>query len=274
MKIYESMAAIMADAGAITKSKKNQMQGFMFRGIDDVYNSLHSLFAKHQVLCVPVVEEYKHTDAGTTKNGTMQTRAIVKMGYKFIASDGSEVVASILGEGIDSGDKSTAKAMSVAHKYLLLQTFLIPTEDLVDGDAESPVVHKDKVAIDGMIAMHKEGMKDASPSRKIVLESLVTDLEQKLNPPPVVDQTDWKMFSFSGKNLRPESPLYGKTLGDLFFDSPKEYADDVYEYVRSKFMKRFEDQIARSTDANKLYTENDMHLYNACLKARKHLDQR
>lgn len=245
MKIYESMAAIMSDAGAITKSKKNQMQGFMFRGIDDVYNSLHSLFAKHQVLCVPVVEEYKHTDAGTTKNGTMQTRAIVKMGYKFIASDGSEVVASILGEGIDSGDKSTAKAMSVAHKYLLLQTFLIPTEDLVDGDAESPVIH--------------------TPAKKPISP------EQKA---PIVDlSTDWKSFSFAGKNLRSESPLFGKTLGDLFVNTEKEYANDVYDYIRSKFMKRFEDLLCRSTAENILYPESDMHLYNACIMARKHLDQ-
>jgi hypothetical protein len=247
MKIYESMAAIMSDAGAITKSKKNQMQGFMFRGIDDVYNSLHSLFAKHQVLCVPVVEEYKHTDAGTTKNGTMQTRAIVKMGYKFIASDGSEVVASILGEGIDSGDKSTAKAMSVAHKYLLLQTFLIPTEDLVDGDAESPVVH--------------------APKAKAV------ESEQKAPAPVVEVPLDWKSFSFAGKNLRPESPLFGKTLGDLFLNTEKEYANDVYDYIRSKFMKRFEDLLCRSTAMNILYPESDMHLYNACIMARKHLDQ-
>ncbi len=132
--------------------------------------------------------------------------------------------------------------MSVAHKYLLLQTFLIPTEDLVDGDAESPVVHAVKAKVE--------------------------------NPTPVVEvPLDWKQFSFAGKNLRSESPLFGKTLGDLFVNTEKEYANDVYDYIRSKFMKRFEDLLCRSTAENILYPESDMHLYNACIMARKYLDQ-
>jgi hypothetical protein len=35
---------------------------------------------------------------------------------------------------MDSGDKGCNKALAVAHKYALFQTFLIPTEDAVDPD--------------------------------------------------------------------------------------------------------------------------------------------
>jgi hypothetical protein len=118
---------------------------------------------------------------------------------------------------------------------------------LVDGDAESPVVH--------------------APKAKAV------ESEQKAPAPVVEVPLDWKSFSFAGKNLRPESPLFGKTLGDLFLNTEKEYANDVYDYIRSKFMKRFEDLLCRSTAMNILYPESDMHLYNACIMARKHLDQ-
>jgi hypothetical protein len=38
---------------------------------------------------------------------------------------------------MDSGDKSSNKAMSVAHKYALLQAFCIPTKDIDDPDAET-----------------------------------------------------------------------------------------------------------------------------------------
>ena len=38
---------------------------------------------------------------------------------------------------MDSGDKSTNKAMAVAHKYALLQTFCIPTEEIKDPDHEA-----------------------------------------------------------------------------------------------------------------------------------------
>ena len=40
------------------------------------------------------------------------------------------------GEAMDSGDKATNKAMSVALKYLLIQTFQIPvTGEANDGDS-------------------------------------------------------------------------------------------------------------------------------------------
>lgn len=45
-KIYDAMACILSDVEGIKKEKKNQQQGFMFRGIDDMYNCLHDLFAK------------------------------------------------------------------------------------------------------------------------------------------------------------------------------------------------------------------------------------
>jgi len=58
------------------------------------------------------------------------------MRYRFIAEDGSHVETDAEGEGMDSGDKSSNKAMAVAHKYALLQAFCIPTKDLDDPDAE------------------------------------------------------------------------------------------------------------------------------------------
>jgi hypothetical protein len=39
---------------------------------------------------------------------------------------------------MDSGDKATNKAMSVAHKYALIQVFAIPTADDKDPENESP----------------------------------------------------------------------------------------------------------------------------------------
>jgi hypothetical protein len=52
-----------------------------------------------------------------------------------MTSDGSSVTTVITGEAMDSGDKATNKAMSVALKYALLQMFLIPTDDMRDPDA-------------------------------------------------------------------------------------------------------------------------------------------
>ena len=46
--IYETINAVMADVGAIGKEKRNQQQGFMYRGIDDVMNALNPAFGSYR----------------------------------------------------------------------------------------------------------------------------------------------------------------------------------------------------------------------------------
>ncbi len=60
------------------------------------------------------------------------------MKYTFYAEDGSHIEAVVVGEGMDSGDKATNKAMSAAFKYACFQVFCIPTEEMKDPDAETP----------------------------------------------------------------------------------------------------------------------------------------
>jgi len=56
--------------------------------------------------------------------------------------DGSSVESIMIGEAMDSGDKSANKAMSTALKYALMQAFLIPTEELKDSDNNTYEVKK------------------------------------------------------------------------------------------------------------------------------------
>lgn len=133
--IYKAMLNIMSDVDAIKKEKKNQQQGFMFRGIDDMMNSLHGLFAKHGVFIIPIVESYDVKERPTKSGGINYfTHAVIT--FNFTAQDGSFISIKNVGEAMDSGDKGMNKAMSIALKYALMQTFLIPTEDIADPDAE------------------------------------------------------------------------------------------------------------------------------------------
>ena len=135
--IYEAITAIMAEVDAIDKSKKNKEQGFMFRGIDDVYNMVHPLLAKHGVFSIPEVMDERTEERKSARGGNLIYR-MLKMKYTFFAQDGSNVAAIVIGEGMDTGDKASNKAMAVAHKYALIQIFSIPTCDLDDPDAETP----------------------------------------------------------------------------------------------------------------------------------------
>ena len=48
------------------------------------------------------------------------------------------MVTEVIGEGMDSGDKASNKAMSVAHKYAIMQLLSIPTEDAKDPENDNP----------------------------------------------------------------------------------------------------------------------------------------
>lgn len=138
-QIFRVISAVMADVSPVRKDKRNKQQGFNYRGIDDIYNELHESMAKHQLFTVPEVIEETRTEKPSKSGGVLfYTR--LKMKYHFFASDGSTIATIVIGEAMDSGDKASNKAMAIAHKYALLQIFMIPTEDLADPDASSPEV--------------------------------------------------------------------------------------------------------------------------------------
>jgi len=137
MNIYESITSIMSEGYAITKDKKNQQQGFKYRGIDDVMNTFFPLLSKHHVFCVPEVLECRREERQTNKGGNL-IYSILTIRYTFYAEDGSSVSAIVVGEGMDSGDKASNKALAVGMKYAMFQVFCIPTEEFVDPDETTP----------------------------------------------------------------------------------------------------------------------------------------
>lgn len=135
-QIHEAICAAMARTKAIGKDKKNQQQGFKYRGVDDVMNALQPVFAEMMIFCTPKVIDVQREER-TTKNGGAMTYTVVTVEYTFYAVDGSSVSCIVCGEGMDSADKSTSKAMSIAFKYACFQLLCIPTEETApDPDAE------------------------------------------------------------------------------------------------------------------------------------------
>ena len=163
-KIYGALAAIMAKTKAISKTEQNKNQGFMFRGIDNVMNGLHDLFAKHEVFILDEVLDYEVKEKLTEKTyqGKLQTSILyytrARIKFHFVASDGSEITTINVGEAMDSGDKGMNKAMSVALKYALLQMFLIPTAEEKDPDAQA---HETRPQTIAEIAASLDPVKDS-----------------------------------------------------------------------------------------------------------------
>lgn len=136
MNIYESIAAIQADVDFIGKDKTTQSGSkFKYRGVDQVLNTLHPLFAKHKVFAVPEVLEILTREERATNSGSKVLYEVLKVKYTFYAEDGTSVSAVVVGEAMDSGDKVSNKCMSVAYKYACFQLLSIPTEEtMADPD--------------------------------------------------------------------------------------------------------------------------------------------
>lgn len=135
-KAISNVAREMAETG-IKKGSVNQQQGFMFRGIDAVYNALAPALVKHGLLILPRIIERTVTERQTQRGGLL-FYVVVKAEFEFVSvEDGSKHTVVTYGEAMDSGDKATNKAMSIAYKYAAFQTFCIPTEETaIDADAE------------------------------------------------------------------------------------------------------------------------------------------
>ena len=135
--VYAAISQVMADIGkaGISKDRKNEQQGYKFRGIDDVYNALSGFLSAAGLCVLPRVLKREVTERAT-KNGGVLFYVVLDVEFDLVcAADGSKHTVSVVGEAMDSGDKATNKAMSAAYKYACMEVFCIPTEG--DNDADS-----------------------------------------------------------------------------------------------------------------------------------------
>lgn len=142
MKVYRAINAVQGDLAkdGIGKERTNTFDNYKFRGIDDVYNALAPLLAKHGLCILPRIVSRSCEERQSQKGGAL-FYVTVEAEFDFVsAEDGTKHTVKTYGEAMDRGDKATNKAMSAAYKYAAFQTFAIPTEGNADADSESHVV--------------------------------------------------------------------------------------------------------------------------------------
>ena len=265
--IYKKIIEVMADINAIGKERRNQQQGFQFRGIDDVMNELHGSLSKCGVFVLPNVLEETRTTGKTARGGDMfYTR--LKINFGFYAEDGSHVDAVVIGEAMDTGDKASNKALSIGLKYAMLQVFCIPTEDEKDPDAVSPqpaagtmqqpqqkkpaakfdfepkggeTTPAEKKEIGGLLAskypngapvFSKEEAKKYSASRKDftageVIDAIKKELQTRLNPTQTM-QTAGDMMRAQAQQLPPQVEAVKNAFDGEVENPPEQQGFDIF----------------------------------------------
>jgi len=116
------LCKIMAEVPDIPKTGRNNFQNYDYVEESKVASTLRPLLAKHNVFIFTSVENCTSEKIETTKGSTYKTHMYLK--YTFVDGDSGErqdVFWSA--EANDTGDKGIWKCYTGAHKYLLLKTF-------------------------------------------------------------------------------------------------------------------------------------------------------
>jgi hypothetical protein len=179
MNVYEAIAAVSAElaVAGIGKDRKNAQQGYSFRGIDDVFNALAPVLARHSLVILPRVMSREVVERQTQKGGAL-FYVTVGVEFDFVsAKDGSKHTVVTYGEAMDSADKATNKAMSAAYKYAAMQAFCIPTVGDNDADATTHDVAArrggpDEVEMESVLSRLREAAMEGSDA----LQALFRDM--------------------------------------------------------------------------------------------------
>lgn len=141
-KMIEIVKAV--STAGVQKNGVNTEQGWRYRSVDDVINSMSRFFGDHGVFITSKIHSCDREERSTNKGVRFFTKLVIE--YFFHAEDGSYVSTQIASEGLGNDDKSINKALSAAYKYALIQAFCIPfTDVMIDGDQDTAEVHPKKV---------------------------------------------------------------------------------------------------------------------------------
>lgn len=129
-KIHEALLAAMRDIAktGIAKTSLASLGGASvnYRGIEAAMNEMSLVLIRCGINVTPSYSDLAITERAKGE-GKATRFATVKGAFTFAADDGSHVVCTTYGEAMDSGDKATTKAQSVAFRTALFQQFVVPT---------------------------------------------------------------------------------------------------------------------------------------------------
>lgn len=133
--IYARLAAAVAAMPAVGKDGENKHHRFAYRSIESIVAATRKALAANGLTLSPAdieVIRFESFDGGNRR----QTVCVLRVDYRLGCDTGETITISSMGEGVDSGDKATGKAMTFAYKTALSQLLAISSE--ADPDGESP----------------------------------------------------------------------------------------------------------------------------------------
>lgn len=221
--IWTAMSAVRAElcVAGIGKDQYNKVQGFAFRGIDDMYNAVSGILAKHGV--APSVANIRILGEGhsvrPTKNGSAYHMAVLAtVAFENGPKPHQRMNHDVLAEAADSGDKVSSKVMSMIMKYALLTALTIPTQgasDDADGDSQAPRPGEDIVgdAKEKSLEWQKRNASVRERSLRMTGEDFPADETPKTRPGPAPEAPKpWPSGLTASEAPEPDAPGFARII--------------------------------------------------------------
>lgn len=127
--IHTAMARVYEKVSYVQKETKGGL-GYSFASERAIIETLRPAMVENGIIVHVVEIRDVEREAFQTRNGGTSNRTTMLAVVRFAhAPSGTHIDVQALGEGVDVGDKSSNKAMTIALKYALRQTFMLETGD-------------------------------------------------------------------------------------------------------------------------------------------------
>lgn len=143
-KIAKKFVEVMRDCSHVAKNGTNDFHRYKYATAADVLEKVNASLTKHGLASV-VATNLLGSKEVTTAKGNVEQLVTVEVSVTLIdAESGESLTLKGLGSGQDSGDKSVAKAQTMAIKYCYLNSLAIATNDDPEADQHTDEVMQPK----------------------------------------------------------------------------------------------------------------------------------
>ena len=166
--------------GGISKDSKQKFQNYDYRGVDQVLGVISALHVKYGInVKVADISDFKMEQRVDGK-GKPVTHMTALYEWGFVNTDDGEDVdyCFSIGEGMDTGDKSSGKMQSYAYKNMMFYRYEIPVKGQTLDDYDPRMDNEDETH-EGAVDPHGDMQEQI---RKINREITKQSKQQELTP--------------------------------------------------------------------------------------------
>ena len=180
-KLAKKFVEVMRECSYVSKNGSNDFHKYKYATSADVLSKVNTALTKHGIASV-VSPQLLSVQEITTAKGNTERLATVEVSVMLIDSESGESFSiKGLGSGQDAGDKSVAKAQTMALKYCYMASLAIATGDDPEADSHTDDAMNSKTPVNMPLpAQNKSATSRTRTATKLVCHDCGSAISQKV----------------------------------------------------------------------------------------------